>query len=191
MALEIGNGTITGLVAGGLPDRTITATEIGYPGNIVNTVYVQTRTQASYSAPVSGNGTAIALVNLTITPKKAGNKIILKWMLHNEAGYNSVYTITRNGTPLAGATNVSGATGNRWSGIVTNNYDNNTSSTPVVDTIYFVDNSSLATATTYSICIRSSNGTANTYYLNRPYSSAGADNYEAGVSTGVAHEVYV
>jgi hypothetical protein len=189
MPIVLGNTSISGIDPGGLPAGVITRPLIGYPGAVLQTISVQTRTQASYSAPITGNGTAIALMNLTITPQKAGNIIILRWMLGTEASfYNIVYTVTRNNVLLPDATN---ATNNRWAGIGTNMYDENNNSTPVLDTIQFIDNDSLAVESTYRIHIRSSDSAARTYFLNRPDGSAGADNFETSVSSGVATEINV
>ena len=191
MPVVLGNTSITGIAAGGLPNGVITRPLMGYPGAVLQSVFVQTRTQASYTAPVTGNGTNIALMNLTITPQKAGNRIVLRWMLHCEANdHNLVYIVTRNDVLLPDTTN---ASNNRWAGIGTNNYTSagNTDSTPVLDTIQFIDNNSLATASTYRLLIRSSNATARTYFLNRAAGSAGADSNEAGASSGVAYEINV
>jgi hypothetical protein len=188
MAIVLGSDTITGIAAGGLPSGIITHSEIGYPGCIVQTVTTLTRTQTTYSAPISGNGTSIDAVAMTITPRKAGNKIILKWMLGGEATDNNiVYTITRNDVIMADASN---AANNRWAGLGHNQYDANYSSTPQPDPILFVDDACLGVATTYKICVRSSNGTARTYYLNRAVANP-ADNNETGVSSGVLYEVHV
>jgi hypothetical protein len=190
MPVTLQNTSISGLAAGGLPNGVITRPLIGYSGAIVQRTFVQTRTQATYAAPVTGNGTSIAALQITITPQKAGNIIILEYMIANELHWDTVYTITRNDVLLPDATN---ASNNRWAGINGNNYESagNQSSTPVLDTITFTDTNSLATASTYRILVRSSNATARTYYLNRTVSSAGADNNEAGVSTVIATEINV
>jgi hypothetical protein len=189
MPIVLGNTSISGIAAGGLPAGVITRPLIGYPGAVLQTVTVRTRTQVEYSAPISGNGTAITVLNLTLTPQKAGNRIILKWMMGGEASdHNLVYTVTRNGTIMPDA---SDASNNRWAGIGHQLYDGDYSSTPVLDSTMFIDNSSLSVATTYSICVRSSNATARIYRLNRAFGSAGADGNEAGVSVGVAMEINV
>jgi hypothetical protein len=192
MAIVIGDTTITGITAGGLPLGIITEPEIGYPGAVVQVVQKQTRTQASYSAPVSGNGTEMALLTTTITPKKAGNVVICEFTVSGEWHWDTVLVLTRNNVPLPDSTNSSGATGNRWSGIGTNQYESNgdQSSTPTTVTIVFVDKSSLSTASTYRIHVRASGATARTAYLNRTVTSAGADSYEAGVSSCVLTEIH-
>jgi hypothetical protein len=187
MPVVLGNTNITGIAAGGLPNGVITRPNMGYPGAPVQMVTVQTRTQAEYAAPISGNGTNIALLNLTITPQKAGNRIHLDWFIHSEASsHDMVYIITRNDVLLPDTTT---ANNNRWAGIMLNHYDPNFASTPVIDHVKFIDTNSLSTASTYRILIRSSSGTARTYRLNRAFSSAGADSNEAGVSSGIAMEI--
>ena len=189
MSIVLGTDTITGIAVGGLPSGVITHSEIGYPGCIVQTVTTLTRTATSYSGPITGNGTSIDALNMTITPRKAGNKIIIKWMLGGESTDNNVvYTITRNDVLLADASN---AANNRWAGIGHGQYDNNFSSTPLNDAILFVDDACLGTTSTYKLCFRSSNGTARVFWLNRTVGSAGADNNETGVSSGVLYEVHV
>ena len=91
MSIVLGSNTITGIAAGGLPDGIITTPLIGYSGAILQVQQIQTRTQASYSAPViaantglTTPGTEIAILTISITPKKAGNKIILEWMVGGE-----------------------------------------------------------------------------------------------------------
>lgn len=49
---------------------------------------VQTRTQNTYNAPASGNGTAISPLDITITPKKSGNMVVLEWNVHGEIVHN-------------------------------------------------------------------------------------------------------
>ena len=186
MAVTIGTNTITGISLGGLPDGSIANQDMGYAGAPLQVVSVRSRTQASYTAPNSGNGGNIAVLNMTLTPKKAGNLIVLEYMVHSECNsYDIVYTITRNDVLLANSTNGT----NRWSGIATNHYDRDYSSTPVIDAITFVDTNSLSVSTTYKLLVRSSNSSARTYRLNRPYNSAGTDSYEAGVSVVVATEI--
>jgi hypothetical protein len=187
MPIVLSDTNISGIEPGGLPVGVITRPLIGYPGAVLQSVSTQTRTQASYAAPITGNGTNIALLNLTITPQKAGNRIILDWFIHSEANsHNMVYIVTRNNVLLPDTTN---ATNNRWAGLFLNHYDPDFLSTPVIDCVKFVDNNSLDVASTYRIHIRATGGTAFTFRLNRAFNSAGTDSFEAGVSNGVATEI--
>jgi hypothetical protein len=165
-----------------------TAPSFATPTGVADIAHVQTRTQNTYSAPTSGDGVIIAELNITMTPKKAGNKIILEWHFNGEVTYNSVWIVTRDGTKLADTTN---SGNNRWAGIIATPYDNNTSSTPDNAIIRIIDENTLATATTYKLLCRSSMGTTHTVYLNRTQASTGADEKEASLSTGTATEVWV
>ncbi len=176
---SVGNGT-----------RPVFADESGnltaaVAGSVVQMKYVQSRTITTYTAPASGNGTPITPLDIVITPRKAGNAIVLEWIINGEIGENAVFTVTRNGTILANATD--GV--NKWSGVASNIYDNNQSSTPSNIFVKIIDTNCLSTSTTYSVCVRSSNTGAQTYYFNRTVASTGADSYETTLSTGTATEI--
>ncbi|MFZ3232095.1 MAG: hypothetical protein WA194_00895, partial [Patescibacteria group bacterium] len=81
-------------------------------GTVAQMKVVQTRAQNTYAAPASGNGSAITPLDVTITPKKVGNMVVLEWNVHGEISYNSVFLVTRNGTLM---TNSVDASNNRWS----------------------------------------------------------------------------
>lgn len=155
-------------------------------GAVVQMEAVQTRTTAVYTAPTSGNGTGIPL-DLVITPRKAGNKMVLEWTVHGEVHHNTVFIVTRNGTRIAESSN---ASNNRWAGITAANYDNDTASTPNTYTVRIIDSNTLDTSSTYRLHIRSANSTAYSFYLNRAASSAGTDSYETGLSVGTATEIW-
>lgn len=157
-------------------------------GSMFLAAYVQTRTQATYTAPVSGDGTEITPLTLTVTPRKAGNRMLLQWVVVGEVDNETVWLVSRNGVLLPNATN---ASNNRWAGIVASPYDANHATTPSIYTVRIIDENTLDTASTYRLLIRSSDANAKTLYLNRPVNSAGQDAYEAGLSTGTAMEIHV
>lgn len=189
MAIVLGTNTISGLAAGGLGAGVIARPNIGYAGNIVQTVSNITRTEATYSAPANlsdpNAGTEIALLTQSITPQKAGNKMILKFHLQYECHHDCSFVITRDGAIMANSTDGT----NRWSGVATVRYDNNVDSTPTPLTILFVDNSTLSTNTTYRLHIRSSSTGAYTLFLNRTSNASASNNYEKGVSSVIFYEV--
>ena len=147
---------------------------------------IQTRTQGTYAALTTGNGTVITPLDIVFTPKKAGNKIILEWVINGECHYDVGFTVKRNGVLLDNSTN---ASNNRWANIATSSYDSDTNSTPFNIIVKIIDEDSLAIATTYSLCVRASGGAAYTLYLNRVQNNTGADNYEASLSVGSAMEI--
>lgn len=158
------------------------------PGTIANVVTVQTREQWTYSTPISGNGTEITPLKLTLTPKKAWNKVILEWIINGEINdVNSVYIVTRNWVLLTDTTN---ASNNRWAWITAQPHDTNYASTPDNAVVKIIDNNTLWVESNYELRVRSSNWTANTLYLNRTVSSVWADGYETSLSTWIATEIW-
>lgn len=186
MSITLNNTTIAGLANNGLPAGVLARTNMGYSGAPLQVVTVMSRSQVDYAAPISGNGTEIAIVTLSFTATAAGNKVVLEWMLNAEPNdHNFVYTITRNDVLLTDATN---AANNRWAGLVTNFYDPDTDSTPTTDTIRFIDNSCLAGTNTYKIHTRVTNGTARTYRINRCWGTTNTNARETQVSVGILTE---
>lgn len=185
------NGTVADAAAvnsnfAGLDSR-VTTLETPAQGTVANVAMVQTRAQGSYAAPVSGNGTEITPLRLSLTPKKAGNRVILEWVVNGELHWDSTYIVTRNGVLLGEATNVNN---NRWAGIAVPNYDNNVDSTPSNTTVKIIDMNTLGTATDYELRVRSGSGTAYELRLNRTWSSTGQDVFETGLSVGTATEIW-
>jgi hypothetical protein len=150
-------------------------------------VTVQTREIWTYSAPISWNGTEITPLRLTLTPKKAWNKVILEWIVNGEANHNTIYIVTRNWVPLNDTTN---ASNNRWAWITAQPYDADIASTPDNTIIKIIDNDSLWIESNYELRIRSSAGAAYTLFFNRTVSSAWTDSYETSLSTWIATEIW-
>lgn len=153
---------------------------------IASMTTVQTRTQGIYSQVISGDGTVITPLNIVFTPAKAGNKVILEWVINGEGWHDAVFIVTRNGTILA---NASDASNNRYAGIAASPYDTNNDTTLFNAVVKIIDENSLGVATTYSVLVRSSYGLAFDFYLNRTVASAGADSNESTLSTAIATEI--
>ena len=166
--------------------------------------FVQTRTQTTIASGWGGNqntanlyGTKITALDLTFTPQKVGNKVLLSWTIFGEFddATGAIFLVTR--TPNSGVgsgvavalPDAVDATNNTWSGVSTS-YDNDISSTPTVFTVKILDNATLDVSCTYSVHVRSSYNATTTLYLNRATGSAGAVLYETGMSLGHAHEIY-
>ena len=166
---------------------------LGVPyGTVLQVKTVRTEARNTYSAPISGNGTTITDLNLTITPKFSNSLLIVQWMLNCEVHYNSVILIHRDGS-LINTTNEAGynatAGNSRWSGFVTPPYDTDVATTPLNSFIQYFATTGSTSSTTFAPAIRSSDGNAQTLYLNRPVNSAGADGNEVSVSTGTIWEI--
>ena len=156
-------------------------------GTVASVNMLQTRTQDSYTAATTGNGTVITPLNITFTPKQAGNKVILEFTVNGEGNQNQVFLVSRNDVFLTDTTD---ASNNRWAGIVGVAYDVDATSTPSNMSIRIFDLNTLAVESTYKVQVRSSHTTAATYYLNRSVNSAGANYHETSLSTVTATEIW-
>lgn len=168
--------------------------------------FAQTRANTVYTSgwggaqnPSNLYGTKINELNLTFTPKKSGNQVVLEWTIFGE-GYNSaadiVWVVTRTpnsgagaGVPVALANSVD-ASNNTWSGITSGNYDANDATTPNTVTVKIVDLNTLDVSCTYSVHFRAANNRLAYWHLNRSVNSAGALDHESGMSLGHAREIY-
>lgn len=169
-----------------------TGNYINSPGLVLQTQWIRTSSQATYASAVSGNGTTIAALAVSITPKSSSSLLICSWMINYEVNTDSVFVIHKDGSIIttSGYQGYNNVTGNaRYSGVIGAMYDADNSTTPSNSYIqYAVTSGSTATAS-YAPAIRASNATAATFYLNRAVSSAGADNQENTVSTGIIMEI--
>ena len=168
--------------------------------------FVQTRTQAVLTSGWGGIqnlinpfGTKITQLDITFTPKKTGNTVVLDWFIFGEMYYSSdtVFVVTRTpnsgvgaGTPVALPDSVD-SSNNTWSGIASGGYDANDGTTPGTLRIKIVDFNTLDVSCTYSVHFRAANNHTSTFHLNRSVNSAGALNHETGLSIGHAQEIYV
>jgi hypothetical protein len=167
--------------------------------------FVQTRAQATLTSgwgglqnPANLYGTKIPLLDITLTPKKAGNKIILNWSIFCECTYGAETMLLVTRTPLSGAganipvalPDAVDASNNTWSGINLC-YDGDDSTTPQARTVSIVDLNTLDVECTYSVHFRGANNRTSIFYLNRSGSSAGALDRETGLSLGHAQEIHI
>jgi hypothetical protein len=162
-------------------------------GNIVQVVYARTDARNTYASAVTGDGTTITDLNISITPTNANNRLICQWMINCEVHWDNVFLIHRDGALITtpgeeGRNNVSN---NRWVGYVAPSYDIDNNTTP---TNLFVTYSQIAgstTSRTYAPAIRASGSAPYTLFLNRVLASAGTEFNENMVSTAVIYEVVV
>lgn len=160
--------------------------DLFHDGKVIQTVYLKTENLTTFSAPNSGDGTAITDLRLTITPKRANSWIWLRWTVFYEMSHDTVFLVQQDGN-LIGYNTYRGNV--RWSGILTPLYDNNYGSTPQVSTINWFVEAGSTTSRYYDLAVRSASGSNHTFALNRTNNSAGGDNNEVGVSWGFAREI--
>ena len=162
------------------------------PGTILQTVYARTDVQTTYASPVSGNGTTISALNITIVPKRADSLLLCTWMINGEIGENNVFLVHKDDVLIttAGYEAYNPVAGNqRWSGLMSAFYDNDQSSTPSNWYLQYAVPAGSTASAVYAPAIRSSGAAAQTFFLNRTVSSAGTDSYEIMVSTGMIQEI--
>lgn len=162
------------------------AHQMQHQGKVVQTITVTTSSRGTYAANNSGNGTQITPLNLTITPWRADSWIWLRWTVAYEMHHDTVFLVQQDGSLIGFNTDLGN---NRWSGILTPQYDNDYSTTPQVSTINWFVLAGSTAARTYQLCVRSSGGGNWTFSLNRCLNSAGTDGQEVGVSHGIAREI--
>ena len=166
--------------------------------------FVQTRSQNFYSSTWGGlqnlvniYGVQITPLNITFTPQKAGNKVVLTWTIFGECQYGSfnVFLVTRTPNSGVGAgvavalPDSVDSSNNTWSGVSTY-FDGSDDQTPQVFTVKIIDNNTLDVNCTYAVHFRASANSTNTFFLNRSVTSTGGLSYETGMSLGHAHEIY-
>jgi hypothetical protein len=169
--------------------------------------FVQTRAQAVLTSgwggaqnPANLYGTKIPQLDITFTPKKAGNTVVLDWAIHGEAWNGEAdmaFVVTRTPNSGTGAgvavalPDSVDASNNTWSGVTGGTYDTNEGTTPSTRRIKIVDFNTLAVPCTYSVHFRAANNRTATFHLNRSATTVGSVDNETGLSLGHAHEIYV
>jgi hypothetical protein len=161
-------------------------------GSPLQVIYCRTDLRNVYSASISGDGTTITELGLTITPKSANSLLVMRWMINGEVSYNSTFVIHKNQSIITttGYEGYNRVDGNvRYSGILTPLYDNNDDSTLFNHYIQYVIPAGSTGTVTYAPAIRASASTAYSLYLNRIVNAANSAAYESAISTGVLMEI--
>ena len=160
-------------------------------GMILQTVYVRMDAQTTYSSPATGNGTTVAGLAITITPKRSSSLLLCTWMINCEITENNVFLVHRDGSLIttAGYQAYNNVAGNsRWSGVMAPFYDWDTNSTLSNHILQYVIPATATTTTTIAPAIRSSDGNARTLYMNRTAITP-QNSYEISVSSGMIQEI--
>lgn len=159
-------------------------------GQIVQVQYARTDVLTTYSALITGDGTVLNELTIGITPKKAGNILIMQWMITYECGENVGFLIHRDNQLITdvGQEGRNSISNNRWVTYTTAIYDADINSTPSVMNINYSNIANNTNYRTYSPAVRSTTSATSTFYLNRPLLGIG-DTLEVGVSVGVIYEV--
>ena len=187
-----GNGTIQNLVAGGLPDGSVTADDIastldlsgktvtlpagtgGKVLQVVQTVKTDTASTSSTSwADISG-------LSVTITPTSATSKILVSWSI--ACGFNGGsgmgIRLQRNYSNVAYRGD---AAGSRPRTIIYS--ETATTASINVQSNQWLDSPATTSATTYNFAFYSTNGV--THYINRSVADRDTSLYDARLASSV------
>ena len=98
-----GNGTVTGLAVGGLPDGTVDADTLasGVGGKVLQVK--QTVKTDTFSSTTTGSDVDITGLSVSITPSSASNKILVSYdtnMSMSNAGYSGNIHLKRGSTKI-------------------------------------------------------------------------------------------
>jgi len=164
--MTVGNGDITGLVAGALPSTVIGA------GAVLQVVQAVKTDTFSTTSGTFGNVTGLTV---SITPTSASNKILVTGVLQTSSSSNDMYKIriAKNGTAIFVADTVAGAvSGLSQFYLATAGSTGNWSTFPVP--VYYLDSPATTSAVTYSWQVRTQSG-GNTMWVNRTSDQSGND----------------
>jgi hypothetical protein len=161
-------------------------------GAVLQTVYNKIDTKAVVAFAAAGsNGSIITDLNTTITPKRTTSKVLINYCLTYEVTYNTVFRLFRTIDGVETQIGRNTLDSNYWSGTWVPGYDYDDNSTPRTQTMMFLDSPGVASPITYKLMIQSSGVGATNFYLNRSIASAGASQYEVGISTVYLQEIGV
>ena len=164
--MTVGNGDITGLVAGALPSTVIGA------GAVLQVVQAVKTDTFSTTSATFGNVTGLTV---SITPTSASNKILVTGVLQTSSSSNDMYKIriAKDGTAIFVGNTVAGAaSGLSQFYLATAGSTGNWSTFPVP--VYYLDSPATTSAVTYSWQVRVQSG-GNTMWVNRTSDQSGND----------------
>jgi len=154
--------------------------------------WIQTRTQGTFVNDGLNDGTVMSPLDTVITPSKAGNKVVIEFVIFGEPLNleESGFVISRNGVLLPNTTDGSN---NAYAVNAVDSFDGNSGSTPQVTIVRLIDENTLNIESTYRILFRRTRAAPlanNSFFLNRSVDSP-ADNKETGVSTSKCIEYVI
>lgn len=152
------------------------------------------RIDAKFAYSIGSSGNEFTDLRVSITPRFANSMILCTFQVSGEGSgtHDYIMRVYKNGIipsgVYAGFNNVSGL--QAYSGIAMPlPYEVDYGSTPFTQTMSYHDFPGSTSTIFYAPGVIDTNGTARTYYINRTVASAGAANYETGVSFSIAMEV--
>ena len=191
MAIQInGNGTITGISAGGLPSGTVTAATLasGVGGKILQVVQSVKKDTASASVSRSSDWVSHGL-SVSITPSSASNKILIsgRIMVSEVAGESAGVNLVlyKAGSILTASLGDAGSGQRRVTAGTSSALDH--AITPLV--FEYLDTAGGTSSITYQPALNSHHSTGQQMYLNRTYGDTADESYVRATSVMTAMEI--
>jgi hypothetical protein len=167
-----GDGTITGLVAGGLPNATVTAADLAsgaarsnFGAGAVLQVVQAYKTDTQTISSATPTFVDIAGLTVTITPTSATSKFLVTWAVVMGNGVDASHgyvRLNRNGTAIALADAASNRT-TASSAVVNTSIAGQT----ITSTNSFLDSPATASAITYKLTAANNNVGGSSTFINR------------------------
>ena len=190
MAIQInGNGTITGISVGGLPDGIVDTDMLANTVTTGKILQVKQTVKTDTWSSTAASFTDISGMSLSITPTSTSNKILIDVTL-NYGGTSNVYAalkVLRDSTTVVTSTAV--AQGNQINGSFAANTIQGSNSNYKVNTaaFKFLDSPSSTSALTYKVQVYVRDN--ETFNINRPNNNDNDNYIMGGTSSITAMEV--
>lgn len=163
--------------------NTSNRTTLTTAGSIVGFTQVFFPDYVNFTSGTGAAGIELWPLKMSYTPKNANNKLIMEWILGGEAANNDLFVVYKNGSIITdsgeqGYNNSAGL--QNWSGLTATWYDGNNDTTPTNFRLYYHCTAGSTATRTYAPGFKSSDGTNNSYRLNRYYSTASENTVSYG-----------
>jgi hypothetical protein len=159
-------------------------------GSVIQVVTVRSDDLVTYSG---ANNYHLTPLNITIVPKYANSKLIIQFNFSGEGSHNQTLKVTKDGNTVittSGEESYNANSGNqRWSGARAIAYDNDTSSTPSDMSFMYQCISGSTASRVYSVQVRTSSSTNQTFSLNRTGNGSMTNNNETSMAFVTATEI--
>ncbi len=183
-----GNGTISGISAGGLPNGSVTSATLasGVGGKILQVV--STTKTDTFSESVAAGAFSADALTVSITPSNASNKIFISANINTgcSVATEGKFQICKAGSVISGATGDASGTNTRVTAM-----SSHLSGTGQQNNItgQYLDTAGGTSAITYSIRIGHGSSAARTTYLNRSHSDTSGTADSRATSTITVMEI--
>ena len=183
-----GNGTVTGLAVGGLPDGTVDAVTLasGVGGKVLQ-VLQATKTYTASNSTASGGVWTPTTPKCSITPSNASNKILVQATIAvalSTDAHGVYLTVLKDGSPIFRGDQE----GSNMQRTTVGTFSHNQYKFGHL-VFNYLDTAGGTSAIEYSLDLRHDSGSTSTIYLNRTDATDDSDDRKRGASSIILMEV--